>query len=120
MSKVAANVNIRYSSAGLDQLLELLRSTEFVGFAWNDKAQLELTCLASAFRSAGAGRPHGLGRVVVIVIVVVMMIMVMVMVMIVMIVPVIMLMVVVLVMIMLMIVFATRAMNMCFVFRIRT
>src|SRR5262245_36736514 len=71
MPEVAANVNIRYSRASLDQLLELLRSAEFVGLAGNDKAQLELTGMTAGFGCARAGRPFRFGMMMVVMVVIV-------------------------------------------------
>jgi hypothetical protein len=105
MSEVAANVNVRYAGARLDQLLELLRSAELVGLAGNDKAQLELACMTAGFGRARAGKPPGLRRMMV-VMVVIMIVVIMVMIMFVM-------------LIVIMIMLATGAMNMFFVFRFR-
>jgi len=122
VAQIASNVNVRDSRARLDQLLELLRSAEFVGLAGDDKAQLELTCMAAGFGRARTGR-----MMVVVAVIMVMVMVMMVMIVIVMIVPMVMLtlmlmvmiMLIVLMMIMVVIMLATRAMNMFVVFRFR-
>jgi hypothetical protein len=132
VAQIASNVDVRYSRASLDQLLELLRSAEFVGLAGDDEAQFELTCMAAGFGRTRTGRSRRPGRMMVVVVVAVivivlmimsMMVMVMIVIVVVMTVPMIMLMLIVVMMIMLMMMImsmlATRPMNMFVVFRFR-
>jgi hypothetical protein len=106
VAKVAANVNVRYAGARLDQLLELLRSAEFVGLARNNKAQLELAGNAAGFCSPRPGRPLGFRRMMVVIVIMAMVMMIVAMVML-------------MVMIVIMVVLTTGTMNMFFVFRFR-
>jgi hypothetical protein len=134
VAQIASNVDVRYSRASLDQLLELLRSAEFVGLAGDDEAQFELTCMAAGFGRTRTGRSRRPGRMMVVVVVAVIVIVLMIMSMMVMVmivivivvvmtVPMIMLMLIVVMMIMLMMMImsmlATRPMNMFVVFRFR-